>query len=259
VGTAESLFVDKKLLPSWVPVWALHWTDYLISGSTNRKIFSASKKRKHNNGHNGKYDDLVGRGKQIGTVAHVVPPFSWKKERSVRDNFQLQKIIKEMESVDAGSYAISELQLFTTAIAQGALLHSSELLRADEVIIQYGTTLVDNLYEAYLSEQTQPDGRQTDHDVVRLRICAKMTWKRRIIVGASGKIGLVPHTTRKQDIVVILHGSSVPVVLRKRYNGTYEVIGQCYFENSMYGEAVTWEEDDADTFVLQQCWFQTRF
>lgn len=30
----------------------------------------------------------------------------------------------------------------------------------------------------------------------------------------------------------------------------YEVIGECYVDGVMYGEAVDWKEDEADTFVL---------
>jgi hypothetical protein len=64
-------------------------------------------------------------------------------------------------------------------------------------------------------------------------------------------ITLGPDHARKGDCICILHGSSVPWILRPHAEAsTYEVIGQCFVDGEMYGEAVDWSEDDADTFVL---------
>jgi Heterokaryon incompatibility protein (HET) len=52
-----------------------------------------------------------------------------------------------------------------------------------------------------------------------------------------------------RDAIAILHGSRVPVVLRE-VTGGYKVVGQCYLEDAMFGEAVTWEEHEADTLTL---------
>ena len=72
--------------------------------------------------------------------------------------------------------------------------------------------------------------------------------QRRVASSSSAQKGC---SQKKGDMVVTLYGSSVPVILQKRYNKTCEVIGQCYFEDKMFGEVMTLEEDDADTFVLQ--------
>lgn len=66
----------------------------------------------------------------------------------------------------------------------------------------------------------------------------------------KNKLGLVPKTACVGDLVVILHGFQVPIVLRPTEGGTYAVVGQCYLEDAMFGEAVTWEEDEADEFTL---------
>lgn len=43
-----------------------------------------------------------------------------------------------------------------------------------------------------------------------------------------------------------------PIVLRYNEDGvTYTVIGQSYLEGVMHGEAVTWEEGEADAFLLK--------
>jgi hypothetical protein len=64
---------------------------------------------------------------------------------------------------------------------------------------------------------------------------------------------LAPKDTRVGDVIAILHGSPVPVVLRKyeKLSGNvYEVIGQSYVEGIMYGEAVSWPESLSDEFEL---------
>lgn len=72
----------------------------------------------------------------------------------------------------------------------------------------------------------------------------------RLIYTQGGKLGLAPNLTMKGDVMAILHGLDVPVVLRRTMNGTYILIGQCYLENSMFGEAVTWKECEAQSFIL---------
>lgn len=70
------------------------------------------------------------------------------------------------------------------------------------------------------------------HNAMR-RACTN----RRLFVTSSGKLGLGPLTMQENDNVCILFGSSWPVVLR-RFGRDYRVIGVCYLEGSMYGEAV---------------------
>jgi len=52
------------------------------------------------------------------------------------------------------------------------------------------------------------------------------------------------------DCVAVLYGSSVPWVLREQAGGCCAVDRQCFIDGMVYGEAVTWAEDEADTFVL---------
>ncbi|KAK5713955.1 hypothetical protein LTR15_010861 [Elasticomyces elasticus] len=56
----------------------------------------------------------------------------------------------------------------------------------------------------------------------------------------TGSIGIGPKVMRDHDLVVILYGSSVPVVLRekKARADTYLVVGSAYVNGVMYGEAM---------------------
>ncbi|KAJ4299940.1 hypothetical protein N0V90_005188 [Kalmusia sp. IMI 367209] len=62
---------------------------------------------------------------------------------------------------------------------------------------------------------------------------------------------------KKNDIVCILHGSYLPVILRhsrgskhQRKEALYTFVDLCELQSSMKGELVTWEEDQADEFLL---------
>jgi hypothetical protein len=66
----------------------------------------------------------------------------------------------------------------------------------------------------------------------------------------GGKLTLAPKSTRNNDDIVILHGIDYPVVLRPEGNGTFSVLGECYLEDAMYGEAVSWEAHEADQYKL---------
>lgn len=70
--------------------------------------------------------------------------------------------------------------------------------------------------------------------------------------GTQTRNGLGPRFTQKEDKVAILHGARFPVILR-RVGGEsqkYYVVGDCYVDGIMYGEAVDWEAEDAEDILL---------
>jgi hypothetical protein len=73
---------------------------------------------------------------------------------------------------------------------------------------------------------------------------------KRIAFCEKKKFALLHQSATSGEEIAILYGSRVPVVVRRVDEGYYSVIGQCYYEDAMYGEAVTWEREDADTFIL---------
>ena len=76
--------------------------------------------------------------------------------------------------------------------------------------------------------------------------------KRRLFLGQHARLGLAPQAVEAGDLVCILHGSRVPCILRRARGSTrYELVGQCYYEDWMYGDEVTWANEDANTFELQ--------
>ena len=63
---------------------------------------------------------------------------------------------------------------------------------------------------------------------------------RRLITTKTGHIGLAPTTICPEDGIYVIFGCSMPVVLRPTArDGQYEVIGECYLDGFMVGEAIT--------------------
>jgi hypothetical protein len=86
-----------------------------------------------------------------------------------------------------------------------------------------------------------------------------VTLNRRLVLfrnrAASESVGLAPVDVRKDDVVCILYGCSVPVLLRKVENGgqedsdikvQYEFVGECYVHGVMDGEAFSQDMNEED-------------
>ncbi|KAJ0163256.1 Heterokaryon incompatibility protein 6, OR allele [Colletotrichum tanaceti] len=90
-----------------------------------------------------------------------------------------------------------------------------------------------------------------------LAACLAMAKGRKIAVTERGRMGMVPWIGSKGrsgeergSVIVALHGCCVPIVLEPVGGDEYKVLGDCYIKGVMHGEAVVWEDEDADTFIL---------
>jgi Heterokaryon incompatibility protein (HET) len=61
---------------------------------------------------------------------------------------------------------------------------------------------------------------------------------RRFFVTCDGNMGLAPMRARKNDIVCVLYGCSVPIVLREEETGGFTFVGECFLHGFMDGEAI---------------------
>lgn len=90
--------------------------------------------------------------------------------------------------------------------------------------------------------QPRIDPEQWLHDLTRQAI---QYTNRRFAVFGDNLLGLVPRMSSNGDSVVILHGSSLPFVLRPAGNGYFEMIGACFVDKIMHGARVDWALGDA--------------
>lgn len=86
----------------------------------------------------------------------------------------------------------------------------------------------------------------------RLIISAIVCEKRRIVLNKKWAMGLGPKKVVPGDLIAILHGATAPCVLRRAEDaaGCFRWVGNCSLDAAMQGEAVKWEEDAGDTFLL---------
>jgi hypothetical protein len=85
-------------------------------------------------------------------------------------------------------------------------------------------------------------------------------WGRRLLLAAVGDVQLLalgPEHAKKRDSICILHGCSVPVLLRKVDEGgngsngvQYRLIGECYVDGVMNGEAFDVKDRKMEHFTL---------
>ncbi|CZR66684.1 related to heterokaryon incompatibility protein [Phialocephala subalpina] len=73
---------------------------------------------------------------------------------------------------------------------------------------------------------------------------------RRLMTTNDGNTGMVPCRTGRGDQIWVLLGCSIPMVLRKRLDGTsFDVVGECYLNGFMHGEALNLLRHNRDTNV----------
>jgi len=75
-------------------------------------------------------------------------------------------------------------------------------------------------------------------------LAGKACHERKFFGTAQGRMGLCPRGTQSGDRIVILHGGSVPYVLREMDYGTWRFIGECYVDGIMFGEAGKMEKEE---------------
>lgn len=76
-------------------------------------------------------------------------------------------------------------------------------------------------------------------------------WDHQVWVNKSRKSALIrPVNTEKGDTLATVHGINAPLLLASKGDATFVVGGQCYLEDAMFGEVVTWNQDDAHVLPL---------
>lgn len=83
---------------------------------------------------------------------------------------------------------------------------------------------------------------------------ASKSYPRRMAATNMGYIGMVPRRTELEDLIVLIHGSQVPFVLRSSFAPThseaeYQLVGECYLHGAMNGEMLRADDTEKD-FVI---------
>ncbi|CAO1599279.1 hypothetical protein XANCAGTX0491_003013 [Xanthoria calcicola] len=74
-----------------------------------------------------------------------------------------------------------------------------------------------------------------------IRNIIRMIKGRSLITSADGRLGLAPEGTEAGDLVFVVLGCRSPLILRPRGSLNHEVVGECYMDGVMAGEALLGE------------------
>ncbi|CAG8972717.1 hypothetical protein HYALB_00008632 [Hymenoscyphus albidus] len=101
-------------------------------------------------------------------------------------------------------------------------------------------------FKDYFPDYVPQRPEKTDFNIFRTVVANLIG--RRLITTQTGHVGMAPATIELADKIYILVGSSMPVVLRPS-GEYYEVVGECYVDGFMKGEAM--EGLDAGKYELE--------
>lgn len=140
----------------------------------------------------------------------------------------------------------------TTEVSdQGMLPYFRSWLRSNQSLLLRGMGLRDILQEAFVASRPTSDLVNTSEDSLSRSwdTTTASTIARRLLTTRKGLVGMGPRHARKDDVVCVTFGCSVPVVLRPLVtvgggeNTNFEFVGECFLDGYMYGEGASAPDD----------------
>ncbi|KAK0932894.1 hypothetical protein LTR29_015527 [Friedmanniomyces endolithicus] len=272
-------------LPSWCPDWSMtretipfYWPRDQHPFDTP---FNAARGYRHDKREGSKpvggLNVLRVRGRQIDSLARTVEPAytSLDFEGSRGDFLNLQRVgamwVEHAEAVGAPLVDEFSFEIIKPLMAALVAACTNSRISDGSALNMTGPLeglVLDELHWIYVYCEELEAGEVLYHDgrphfmsimprtygsfkkgVQVLKNWMRTCIGRCIAFGKTQGLGLVPQTSCQGDIVCILHGSKVPVVLR-RVDGRYRLVGQCYWYGWMCGELVDWAENEGDVFEI---------
>lgn len=252
---------DGTKLPSWVPNWSKkHDMSAILSRPDLGEYLKASKKRIHrtNVSEIPKSNILHVSGRIIDEVLRELPNPGFRISQTIFAPWRMPPFDRVYNKINSTlrrkpgppplffGWTNDQVQ----EIDPTALADPSQALRHRIVSAISGARYDSDKLLAKYDGLTEWDssGPMNYHSMEYTfnEICTYRLW-----YTVGGKFALVPRLDDgNYSSIAIIHGSNAPVVLSSGVGGTYTVGGYCYLENAMYGDACTWEEDDADVLAL---------
>lgn len=245
--------------PSWVPVWHASWPDILDIGTglSNQYAADASEQMCLDLIDTPQNPEVLTlRGLKVGTIKHVTNPVqmfhgagaklavpaTWRDDVALSQSELCMLMTTEMYGDDRFTIEDADLSAMHRARQFHLNVQSTHVRRGD-------------LY----SIRSQEPYERTRGDFMKLRNSMSKMRNRLVFAvlthaGAGVRVGLGPANLQRGDIVAVLFGAVTPFVLRPVAH-RWELIGPCYVQGVMDGEAVReWQADanewPADVFRL---------
>jgi hypothetical protein len=251
---------EWSYLPSWVPDWSRRLKAEAMVFPGSPTYFNASRGFFHR----AKLDirstwsQMLVVGKIIDEVAFripftqgIAPPTSSRQGWDVSSYLDIPRIreaLKQFWPPDLSSPSIE--RVLTAVLADGSFAFDEvERSRCRNGLLAPHIQELLGIYD-FLKFPASGYEAKRKEIATALRDHARIAWSRALIVGKRWDLGLAHETAGTGDVICIVHGSKVPLILRRVADGQYLLMGQCYLEGCMCGETVTWDEQDADEFIL---------
>lgn len=247
-------------LSSWMPDWTNIENTEPFVRYRDRTGFTASRHVKSRLWHSendgllhvdGQFVDIIQRVGQSTTFTKVTSKFPLT-EKSVQKLEDTSKWLLKCYAIAAGTSGLMTPGAFDrfsrTMICglngggfpadQTLVLHFQKyfdfMKRAPEIFLEYiddarhkGITALDHFYPEF-----------QNHRDIELSI---QNWssRRKFCRTKRRRVGFVPKAAQAGDVVCILYGGEVPYILRPIGDGCYSVVGECYIDGIMHGEALS--------------------
>lgn len=259
-GDFGSSQYDTAIFPSWAPDWRLELINVPLYTANRSPKFCSSGTFAHHAVADDPIDRLTTRGKVIARVdaLHFVA-----KPRSpgcgiltLQQQLPLDSLFSTLRKQRAKSSPLITLERILRVIVGDGSDRGEFSSKIDASKRRLSDRRISELVLAWEMTAFPIENENT---VERIHEDARVLEQHcRVAYGrwffsteGAAAMGLAPLHTSPGDVVAILHGSKTPVILRRLADNEYLLIGQCYLEGVMYGEAVTWKQvDETDLFIL---------
>lgn len=235
-------------LPSWVPSWHQAWTpdldphplsrDYQATGDRALSVAPQSQELVNELAIQG----ILVDGPEGAKVTVVVPnEFVDIKSPTISSHFDALEGLLRSHPKTRETANVEK----TVAKVLCAGMNAATKAATDDDLLGY-TTL------KHANKSSPPNEFNVDPNTTQYAAALKRAYhRRRLFITASGRAGLGPSTMRKDDVVAILYGGKLSFVLR-RAEQKYELVGPCYLDGVMEGQALKEHEGRGD----EEVWFR---
>lgn len=105
--------------------------------------------------------------------------------------------------------------------------------------IEEDNTAILNLEQRGFTEAYGSNGSATETDLERRMLDVWINMDKKMVALGDGMLGMAPRDAEVDNLVFILAGCNYPVVVRKTpVKESYKLVGECYVDGFMHGEAI---------------------
>ncbi|KAL8865534.1 MAG: hypothetical protein Q9174_006834 [Haloplaca sp. 1 TL-2023] len=216
-------------VPSWVPDWSVDpkLKDF---GVIQASLFAKASAYSISN------DILLVTGVCVTVIHEVMDELPGQIPE---DRLESAKVFRRLLSNVVGK-DVSKLLPLCVVLSAGSL--SDAFIPSDTTRPSFSDVFdyLHRLYTWSLSESTEPH-EMTSSSVLVIHVINSMINGRSLITTADGRLGLAPKGTVPGDTVTVVLGCDAPLVLRSTGELSCQVVGACYIDGLMAGQALLGE------------------